>query len=74
MWSMSSFKKPYELQPKFKHDDKTVHPITYVAVFFIEYRDGSQVVIDIKGCPDSVDKQLNESYFGIGTRMWIIDG
>lgn len=46
--------KPYELQPKFKHDDKTVHPITYVADFFIEYRDGSQVVIDIKGCPDSV--------------------
>lgn len=46
--------KPYELQPKFKHDDKNVHPITYVADFFIVYKDGTEVVIDTKGCPDSV--------------------
>lgn len=46
--------KPYELQPKFIHDNKTVQPITYVADFFIVYKDGSEVVIDTKGCPDSV--------------------
>lgn len=39
---------------KFKHDDKNVHPITYVADFFIVYKDGTEVVIDTKGCPDSV--------------------
>ena len=46
--------KPYELQPKFKHDNKNVQPITYVADFFIVYKDGTEVVIDTKGCPDSV--------------------
>ena len=46
--------KPYELQPKFSRDDKNVNPIIYVADFFIKYKDGSEVVIDIKGCPDSI--------------------
>lgn len=46
--------KPYELQPKFEHDSKKVNAITYVADFFIVYKDGKEVVIDIKGCPDSV--------------------
>lgn len=46
--------KPYELQPKFKHDNKTVQPIKYVADFFIVYKDGHEEVIDIKGFPDSV--------------------
>lgn len=45
--------KPYELQPKFTHNNKSVLPITYVADFYIEYRDGRIEVIDIKGCPDS---------------------
>lgn len=45
--------KPYELQPKFEHDGKKVNPITYVADFFIRYKDGREVVIDTKGCPDS---------------------
>ena len=45
--------KPYELQPKFVHDDKTVQPIKYVADFYIEYADGSSEVIDTKGIPDS---------------------
>lgn len=44
--------KPYELQPKFIHDNKTVQPINYVADFFIRYRDGQEEVIDTKGCPD----------------------
>ena len=46
--------KPYELQPKFVHDGKTVQPIKYVADFFIIYKDGHEEVIDTKGCPDSV--------------------
>lgn len=46
--------KPYELQPKFRHNDKNVNTITYVADFFIVYKDGAEVVIDTKGCPDSV--------------------
>ena len=46
--------KPYELQPKFIHDNKTVQPIKYVADFFIVYKAGHEEVIDTKGCPDSV--------------------
>lgn len=44
--------KPYELQPKFIHDQKTVQPIQYIADFFIRYKDGHEEVIDTKGCPD----------------------
>ena len=45
--------KPYELQPEFMHDGKTVRAITYVADFFIRYKDGHEEVIDTKGCPDT---------------------
>lgn len=48
--------KPYELQPKFMCNGKSVRPIIYVADFYIEYADGSAEVIDTKGCPDSVAK------------------
>lgn len=48
--------KPYELQPKFEREGKTVKPITYVADFCIEYADGREEVIDIKGCPDATAK------------------
>lgn len=44
--------KPYELQPKFEHDNRTVKSITYVADFFIRYKDGHEEVIDTKGYPD----------------------
>ena len=46
--------KPYELQPKFTRNGKSVSPIKYVADFFIRYRDGHEETIDTKGCPDSV--------------------
>lgn len=46
--------KPYELQPKFVYNNKTVQPIKYVADFYIVYKDGHEEVIDIKGYPDSV--------------------
>lgn len=45
--------KPYELQPEFIHNNKTVKAVTYVADFFITYKDGHEEVIDTKGCPDS---------------------
>lgn len=45
--------KPYELQPKFKHDGKTILPIKYVADFWIKYADGREEVIDIKGFADA---------------------
>lgn len=48
--------KPYELQPKFVHNGKTIQPIKYVADFFIVYKDGHEEVIDTKGYPDSLAK------------------
>lgn len=45
--------KPYELQPGFEHDGKKVKPIVYVADFYLEYKDGTSVVIDTKGCADN---------------------
>ena len=45
--------KPYELQPKFVHDGRTVQAIKYVADFYIRYKDGCEEVIDIKGFADA---------------------
>ena len=45
--------KPYELQPKFVHDGRTVQAIKYVADFYIKYTDGREEVIDIKGFADA---------------------
>lgn len=55
--------KTYELQPKFKHDGKTVRAINYVADFFVLYKDGTSEVIDIKGCPDSVSKMKRKMFW-----------
>lgn len=73
--------KPYELQPKFTHDKKTVQPIRYVADFFIVYKDGHEEVIDTKGCPDSVSKIKRKMFWYLYpdiTYKWIcyskIDG
>lgn len=41
--------KPFELQPGFKRDGKTVRAITYVCDFYLVYADGHSEVIDIKG-------------------------
>lgn len=46
--------KPYELQPKFSHNNKKVQPIKYIADFFVIYKDGHEEVIDTKGHPDSI--------------------
>ena len=55
--------KPYELQPKFKHNGKTILPIKYVADFYIEYADGRKEVIDTKGYPDSVALMKRKMFF-----------
>lgn len=55
--------KPYELQPRFKRDGKTVRPIMYVADFYIEYADGHIEVIDTKGCPDSVAEMKRKMFW-----------
>lgn len=57
--------KVYELQPKYIHNGKTVLPITYVADFFIRYRDGHEEVIDTKGCPDSIAKIKRKMFWYI---------
>ena len=46
--------KPYELQPKFVHNGKTIRPIQYVADFYIVYKDGREEIIDTKGYGDQV--------------------
>jgi hypothetical protein len=46
----------YELQPKYKYQDKTILAINYVADFVITYSDNSVVVIDTKGLADSTAK------------------
>ena len=73
--------KPYELQPKFTHNNKTVQPIKYVADFFIVYKDGHEEVIDTKGCPDStaiLKRKLFWYHFPTVDYKWIcyskIDG
>lgn len=54
--------KPYELQPKFVHDGRTVQAIKYVADFYIKYKDGHEEVIDIKGFADAT-AQLKRKLF-----------
>ena len=46
--------KRYILQPSFMHNGKKIQPIEYKADFYLRYSDGKELVVDIKGCPDSV--------------------
>lgn len=48
--------KKYELQPKFKHENKTIRAVDYVADFVLKYSDGHEEVIDTKGMPDAIAK------------------
>ena len=57
--------KKYELQPKYRHNGKSVLPIVYVADFYIEHADGRIEVIDTKGCPDSVAKLKRKMFWYI---------
>ncbi len=55
--------KPYALQPKFTYHGKSVRAITYVADFYVEYKDGSAAVIDIKGFADSLAKMKRKIFW-----------
>lgn len=44
--------KVYVLQPEFIRNNKKVKAITYVADFFMKFKDGHELVVDTKGCPD----------------------
>lgn len=55
--------KPYLLQPKFVRNGKTVREIEYIADFEMEFKDGSVVVVDTKGCPDSVAKLKRKMFW-----------
>lgn len=46
--------KMYQLQPAYIHLNKKIQPIEYKADFYLKYKNGKEVIIDIKGCPDSV--------------------
>lgn len=41
--------KKYKLQPSFKHEEKTIRAIDYVADFWVKYSDGTEIVFDTKG-------------------------
>lgn len=73
--------KEYELQPKFEHDGRLVRPITYVADFYLEYKNGMKEVIDTKGFADSCAKMKRKMFWFIYPELryrWIcyskIDG
>ncbi|MDO5399137.1 MAG: DUF1064 domain-containing protein [bacterium] len=55
--------KKYELQSKFKKDNKTIRAIDYIADFYIKYSSGEEVAIDIKGMPDSVAKLKRKMFW-----------
>lgn len=40
---------PFELQPSFKYQGKTIRAIKYIADFVIKHKDGSEEVVDVKG-------------------------
>ena len=46
--------KPYVLQDGFYRNNKKVKAIIYVADFFMRYKDGREIIIDIKGYADSI--------------------
>lgn len=73
--------KQYVLQPKFHNGNKWVQPILYDADFYIEYDDGSNEVIDIKGYADSTARLKRKMFWYVYpelTYRWVgyskIDG
>ncbi len=43
--------KKYKLQPAFKHNGNTIRAIDYISDFTLTFKDGSILVIDVKGRP-----------------------
>lgn len=58
----------YELQPKyvlqesFKKNGKTIRAIAYISDFLVTYKDGSQIVYDVKG-RETADFKLKKKMF-----------
>lgn len=59
----------FERQPKYIVQDKFKHPIegniraiTYSADFYVEYRDGSKAVIDVKGQATAAGKNARKMF------------
>lgn len=46
----------FELQPKYKHNGKTIQPIKYIADFTVYNADGTVDIVDIKGMETPVFK------------------
>ena len=46
----------FELQPSFKHNEKTIRSITYVADFTFKDQDGQLHIVDTKGVKTEVYK------------------
>lgn len=44
--------KKYVLQPGFVHDGKKILPITYIADFWMRFKDGHEKVVEVKGFAD----------------------
>ena len=58
--------KPYELQPKFVHDGKTVLPIKYVADFVVTYKNGvTEVIVDLQNMKDKNGTRIDPSHLYI---------
>jgi hypothetical protein len=55
--------KRYVLQDKFKREGKTILPIEYKADFVVQRKDGTEKVIDIKGCPDPISKMKRKMFW-----------
>lgn len=68
--------KPYELQPGFKRDGKTVRAITYVCDFYLVYADGRTEVVDIKGMatPEAMLKRKLFMYkYPEENLLWLVE-
>lgn len=47
---------PYELQPKYTYNGKTILPIKYIADFKVVNSDNSVIIYDVKGLADATAK------------------
>ena len=55
--------KKYILQPSYIRCGKKIQPIEYKADFYVVYANGTEQVIDIKGCADAVAKLKRKMFW-----------
>lgn len=66
--------KSYKLQPSFKYQGKTIREITYVSDFDIWYKDGSFIVVDVKGKATSdakIKRKMVHYYYPDMNFVWM---